>query len=155
MKFRLADPELKPLTEDEVTELLNQPTYLRVAMINSRDGSPLVHPIWYYYQNGKFFAVSNKNGTKVQSLKKNPDVYFLVDIVDRGVRGKGKAKVIDDPEYATKILSHNLIRYMGSLDSQEAKDRIELAKNNYSAIEITPLFMATWRAQALLVQHLL
>jgi hypothetical protein len=35
---------------------------------------------------------------------------------------------------------------MGSLDRPEAKDRIELAKKNYSAIELTPLFMATWRA---------
>src|SRR5262245_3982696 len=128
MEFKLADPELKPLEEAEVTDLLDQQIYLRIAMINSRDGTPLVHPVWYYYENGKFFAVSNKNGIKIQSPKKNPNVYFLVDIVDRGVRGKGIAKVIDDPEYATKILSRNLVRYMGSLDSPEAKDRIELAK---------------------------
>jgi nitroimidazol reductase NimA-like FMN-containing flavoprotein (pyridoxamine 5'-phosphate oxidase superfamily) len=146
MEFRLADPELKPLEEADVTELLNQPIYLRVAMINSRDGTPLVHPMWYYYDNGKFFAVSNRDGTKVRSLKKNPDIYFLVDIADRGVRGRGTAKVIDDPEYATKITSRNLVRYLGSLESPEAKDRIEIAKNHYSAIEITPLFMATWRA---------
>ena len=146
MEFKQADPEFKQLEDAEVNELLNQPIYLRVAMINSRDGTPLVHPVWYYYENGKFFAVSNKNGIKIQSLKKNPNVYFLVDVVDRGVRGKGMAKVIDDPEYATKILSRNLVRYMGSLDSPEAMDRIELAKKNYSAIEITPLFMATWKA---------
>jgi nitroimidazol reductase NimA-like FMN-containing flavoprotein (pyridoxamine 5'-phosphate oxidase superfamily) len=103
MEFKLADPEFKQLEEAEVTELLNQPIYLRLAMINSRDGTPLVHPIWYYYESGKFFAVSNKDGTKVQSLKKNPNVYFLVDIADRGVVAK-EWQVIDDPEYATKIL---------------------------------------------------
>jgi len=145
MEFRLADPELKQMDENEVTELLNQPIYLRLAMINARDGSPLVHPIWYYYENGKFFAVSNTGGIKVRSLRKYPDVYFLVDIEDRGVRGKGKAKVMDDPEYATKITAHNLVRYLGSLDSQEAKDRIKIAKN-YSAIEIIPLYMASWKA---------
>ena len=146
MEFKQADPEFKQLEDAEVNEHLNQPIYLRVAMINSRDGTPLVHPVWYYYENGKFFAVSNKNGIKIQSLKKNPNVYFLVDVVDRGVRGKGMAKVIDNSEYAIKILSRNLVRYMGSLDSPEAMDRIELAKKNYSAIEISPLFMATWRA---------
>lgn len=114
MEFRLADPELKPMQEPEVTELLNQPIYLRVAMINERDGTPLVHPMWYYYEDGKFFAVSNREGTKVRSLKKNPDVYFLVDIADRGVRGRARAKVIDDPEYATKITARNLMRYVGS-----------------------------------------
>jgi hypothetical protein len=30
---------------------------------------------------------------------------------------------------------------MCSLDIPEAKDRIELAKKNYSAIEITPIFI--------------
>ena len=40
MDLRLADPELKLLQEAEVIELLNQPIYLRVAMINARDGTP-------------------------------------------------------------------------------------------------------------------
>ena len=53
-----------------------------------------------------------------------------------GVRGKARANIIDDPEYAKKITSRNLIRYMGSADSPEAKDRIESSKK-YSAIEIT------------------
>jgi general stress protein 26 len=146
MNLRLADPELKPLQEAEVIELLNQPIYLRLAMMNARDGTPLVHPIWYNYKDGKFFAVSNRNGTKVQSLKKNSEVYFLVDIADRGVRGRASAKVIDDSDHAGKIASENLERYMGSLDSPEAKDRLALAKEYYSAIEITPHFIATWRA---------
>jgi nitroimidazol reductase NimA-like FMN-containing flavoprotein (pyridoxamine 5'-phosphate oxidase superfamily) len=125
MKYRSADPEFPPMQEDEINELLNQPIYLRMAMINERDGAPLVHPIWYYYEDGKFYAVSNSSGTKIRSLKKNPEVYFLVDIADRGVRGKARANIIDDSEYAKKITSRNLIRYMGSADSPEAKDRIE------------------------------
>ena len=146
MKLRLADPEMKPLQEEEVIELLNQPIYLRVAMINARDGSPLVHPMWYNYNDGKFFAVSNRNGTKIQSLKKHPEVYYLVDITDRGVRGRASAKVIDNSDYATKITAQNLERYMGSADSPEAKERLALAKEHYSAIEITPHFIATWKA---------
>lgn len=145
MKFTSADPEFPPMQEGEINELLNQPIYLRMAMINERDGSPLVHPIWYYYEDGKFYAVSNTSGTKIRSLKKNPEVYFLVDIADRGVRGKARTNVIDDPEYAKRITSRNLIRYMGSADSPEAKDRIEFAKN-YSVIEVTPYFIASWKA---------
>ena len=144
--IRLADPELKPLGQSEVIELLNQPIYLRLAMINTRDGTPLVHPIWYNYRDGKLFAVSNRNGTKIRSLKRNPEVYFLVDTADRGVRGRASAKVIDNFDYATEITAQNLERYMGSLDSPEAKDRLALAKEHYSAIEITPHFIATWKA---------
>ena len=145
MEYRLADPELKEMDRNEVSELLNQAIYLRLAMINAKDGSPLVHPIWYYYDEEKFYAVSNTMGIKVRSLKKNPDVYFLVDVTDRGVRGRAKAKVIDDPSYAKEITAHNLTRYLGSLDSPEAKERLEISKN-YSAIEITPDYMASWKA---------
>ena len=144
MEYRLADPELKQMDKNEVSELLNQPIYLRVTMINAKDGSPLVHPIWYYFDDEKFYAVSNTGGIKVQSLKKNPDVYFLVDVTDRGVRGKARAKVIDDPSYAKEITARNLTRYLGSLDSPEAKERLEFSKN-YSAIEITPVYMASWK----------
>ena len=145
MEYRLADPELKEMDRNEVSELLNQPIYLRLAMINAKDGSPLFHPIWYYYDEEKFCAVSNTMGIKVRSLKKNPDVYFLVDVTDRGVRGRAKAKVIDDPSYAKEITARNLTRYLGSLDSPEAKERLEISKN-YSAIEITPDYMASWKA---------
>jgi hypothetical protein len=40
MEYRLADPELKEMDKNEVSELLNQPIYLRVAMINAKDGKP-------------------------------------------------------------------------------------------------------------------
>ena len=36
-------------------------------------------------ENRRIFAVSNRDDIKVRSLKKNPDVYFFVDIADRGV----------------------------------------------------------------------
>ena len=145
MKSQLADLELKPMQEAEVNELLNQPIYLRVAMIDARDGTSLVHPIWYHYKDEKFFAVSNYDGTKIRSLKKNPNVYFPVDVADRGVCGKGKAKVVVDSDCVTKVATHNIMRYLGSIDGQEAKSRIEIAKKYYGVIEITPLYMATWK----------
>jgi hypothetical protein len=39
-----------------------------------------------------------------------------------------------------------LFSYQYVLDSPEAKDRIEIAKIYYSAVEIATLFMATWKA---------
>jgi hypothetical protein len=37
--------------------------------------------------------------------------------------------------------AYDVLSAMGSADSPEAKDRIELAKKDYSTTEITPLFM--------------
>jgi nitroimidazol reductase NimA-like FMN-containing flavoprotein (pyridoxamine 5'-phosphate oxidase superfamily) len=89
MNLRLADPELKPLQEAEVIELLTQPIYLRVAMINARDGTPLVHPIWYNYKDGMFFAVSNRNGTKVQSLRRTlKSIFLLISLIEESAVGR-------------------------------------------------------------------
>jgi hypothetical protein len=30
--------------------------------------------VWYNFKDGKLIAVSNQNGTKVQSLKKDPEL---------------------------------------------------------------------------------
>ena len=149
LKFTLADKMAKPLEKEELVALLDQPNILRIAMIDVRDGVPLVHPVWYYYKDGKFFAAVDKNGVKAQSLRKNPNVYFLVDIdPDKGpplgVRGKGVAKVLDDSDYATKVTVHNVLRYRGSLDDAVTQRLIEMGKSS-SVIEITPLYMATWK----------
>ena len=70
MKYRSGDHEFPPMEENEIIELLNQPIYLLIVMINERDGTHLVHPIWYFYEDGKFFVVSNSTGIKIRSLKK-------------------------------------------------------------------------------------
>ncbi|TLY10360.1 MAG: pyridoxamine 5'-phosphate oxidase family protein [Thaumarchaeota archaeon] len=149
LRFTLADRNAKPLEDGEMSELLNQPNILRLAMVDIRDGMPLVHPVWYYYEDGKFFASVDRDGVKAHSLRKNPNVYFLVDIdpddaPPRGARGKGIAKVIDDPEYATRVTTHNVLRYLGSVDGAVSEKLIEMGKDS-SVVEITPRYMATWK----------
>lgn len=149
LRFTLADRAAKPLDEGELSDLLNKPNILRLAMIDARDGMPLVHPVWYYYKDWKFFAAVDRDGAKARSLRKNPNVYFLVDIdpddsPPRGVRGKGVAQVIDDPDYATKVTAHNVLRYLGSLEGKVAQKLIEMSKDS-SVVEITPRYMATWK----------
>lgn len=149
LRFTLADRTAKPLEEGELADLLDMPNILRLAIVDLRDGMPLVHPVWYYYKEEKFFVSVDKEGIKAQSLRKNPNVYFLVDIdpedgSPRGVRGKGTAKVVDDPDYATKVTTHNILRYLGSLDGAVAQKLIEMGRDS-SVIEITPHYMATWK----------
>lgn len=149
MRFTLADRNAKPLEEAELTNLLNKPSILRLAMVDARDNMPLVHPVWYYHEHGKFLASVDTDGVKARSLRKNPNIYFLVDIAPddgppRGVRGKGTARVIDEPDYATKVTTHNVLRYLGSVDGQVVQKLIKMGKDS-SVIEITPRYMATWK----------
>lgn len=145
----MADRTAKKLEEKELKGLLDRPTILRLAIIDERDAMPLVHPVWYYYEEGCFFVSTDRKGPKARSIRKNPNVYFLVDIDPEdgppyGVRGKAKAEVIDDPDFATKVTVRNILRYLGSLDGQVAEKLIEMGKNS-CVVRITPFYMATWK----------
>jgi hypothetical protein len=149
LKFSLADKAAKMLEKNEVTELLGQPNLLRLAFIDGHDGMPVVHPVWYYYENEKFFVATEREGNMARSLRKNPACYFLVDIAQRfpsprGIRGKAIARVIDDPDYATEVTRRNLLKYFGTTDTKEAKAILEMGKTS-SVIEIMPRYMATWK----------
>jgi hypothetical protein len=77
-------------------------------------------------------------------------VYFLVDESSHkkgtlGLRGKGTARVIDDPLYATKVTKHNVRRYLDrTLQSKSAKTILAMGPDS-CVIEITPSYIATWK----------
>ncbi|MEW6604503.1 MAG: pyridoxamine 5'-phosphate oxidase family protein [Thermoproteota archaeon] len=147
MKLILADPHARPLSRSEVARLLARPNILRLAYVDG--GRPVVHPVWYYYSKSKFFVATDINSAKARALRKNPEAYFLVDESPKGgptqgVRGRGTARVIDDPSYGTKVTRRNVKRYMGTLTSKAAKDVLKLGPES-CVIEITPSYMATWK----------
>jgi nitroimidazol reductase NimA-like FMN-containing flavoprotein (pyridoxamine 5'-phosphate oxidase superfamily) len=148
LKLVLADPHARSLSKTEVAQLLARPNILRLAYIDN-DGGPVVHPVWYYYSKGRFFAATDVNSAKARALRKNPVVYFLVDESPkggptRGVRGKGTAKVVDDAAYATRVTRRNVKRYLGTLTSKAARMVLEMGPDS-SVLEITPSYMATWK----------
>jgi hypothetical protein len=88
-------------------------------------------------------------GKKAKLLRKNPAVYFLVDESSRengtfGLRGKGIAKVIDNPLYATRVTRRNVKKYLGKLQSKTAKAILAMGPDS-CVIEITPSYLATWK----------
>lgn len=147
MKFILADRAARPLGAKEVARLLSLPNLLRLAVVDGRDGFPMVHPVWYYYEGGRFFVATGRDGAKARSLRRNPNVYFLVDVAEGrtyGVRGRGVAKIIDDPGYATEVTRRNVQKYLGTLRTKKARSILAMGADS-CVIEITPLYMATWK----------
>lgn len=124
MKFSLADKAAGPLEQREIDAIFAGPHLLRLGLIDERDGSPLVHPVWFYYENEMFFLATNTDGRKASSLRKDPRVYFLVDIVQgppRGIRGKGIARVSDDHDYAIEVTKKCAMKYLGTTETETAK----------------------------------
>jgi nitroimidazol reductase NimA-like FMN-containing flavoprotein (pyridoxamine 5'-phosphate oxidase superfamily) len=148
LELVLADRHAIPLSKREVARLLARPNILRLAYLDER-GEPVAHPVWYYYSRGKFFVATDIESAKARVLRKNSHVYFLVDESPKGgptcgVRGKGAAKVVDDPTYATRVTRRNVKRYLGTLRSKAARMVLEMGPDS-SVIEITPRYMATWK----------
>lgn len=149
LDYRLADKAGKPMGKDELATFLTQPHIMRIAFVDERDNYPVVHPVWYYYEDDKFFVAIDSDGQKAKSLRKNPALYFLIDSdppngPPLGVRGKAKADVVDDPDYATKVTVRNILRYLGSLEGNAAKKIKETGRKS-SVLEINPLYLATWK----------
>ena len=148
LNFVLADRHARPLSKREVSQLLARPNILRIAYLDEM-GAPIAHPVWYYYSGGKFLVATDREGRKAKVLQKNPVVYFLVDESSRergtfGLRGKGIARVIDDPLYATRVTRRNVKRYLGKLQSKTAKAILAMGPDS-CVIEITPSYLATWK----------
>jgi len=137
------------MSEKETLEFLqNEPLLMRLGVIDS-DEYPLVHPVWFIYENEKFMIVSERNSAKVRILSKNNKLYFVVDNVTEengpcGVRGRGVAKIIDDSNHAQEVMQKLIIRYMGSLERPIAKKLMQSAKSNSVVIEVYPKFLGTW-----------
>jgi hypothetical protein len=149
LEFRLADSEGISMDEAEIMRFLEQPRIMRIGVIDNRDKYPMVHPVWYYYEDGKFFVATDKGGQKAESLRRNPALYFLVDSDPAegpplGVRGKARATVVDDAEYATRVTVRNIVRYLGSLEGKTAHKIKETGKDS-CVLEITPLYIASWK----------
>ena len=148
LNFVLADRHARPLSKREVSQLLAWPNILRIAYLDEM-GDPIVHPVWYYYSGGKFLVATDREARKAKVLQKNPVVYFLIDESSRekgtlGLRGKGIARVIDDPLYATRVTRRTVKRYLGKLQSKTAKTILAMGPDS-CVIEITPSYLATWK----------
>ncbi len=149
-KLVKVDPWARAMSESETLEFLqNEVHLLRIGIVDD-DGYPLVHPVWFIYENEKFLIVSERNSAKVRVLNKNSKVYFVVDDVTEengpiGVRGRGVAKIIDDSNYAQEVMQKLILRYMRSLERPIAKKLMGSAKSDSVVIEVYPKFLGTWR----------
>jgi general stress protein 26 len=149
MKIVHASPGFgNALTEKQAEEFLSKSKLNLLLGTIDPKGEPNVHPVWYYYENGKLYVETSKSSSKVKNIKNNNAVYFCIDdekIPYKGVRGKGTTKISENIECNTPIASKIMIKYTGSLDNQIAKFLMDGVKNGFSVIlEITPKYYATW-----------
>src|ERR671931_56153 len=105
MKVINATYETPGMTREEAEKFLESKLNLQIATIDEKD-EPNIQPVWFYYDKdgGKLSLTTSKLAKKTQNLRRKPTIYFSIDYENydengppKGVKGKGIATIIDDP----------------------------------------------------------
>ncbi len=122
---------------------------LNLGTINS-DGSPIIHPVWYYYDSKTmriYFYTEPALKKAINIKERGGMVYFDVDSDKwpyKGVKGRGSAKIISDQDMALSLGRKILTRYVrkGRPLMKYAVDKIRAG--GYVIFEITPAYFTSW-----------
>ena len=92
--------------------------------------------------------ITSKLAKKTQNLRNKPAVYFSIDdenLPYKGVKGKGTATIVEDPNRTVSEGDRISMKYLGTLDHPIAKMITERSKKGEElVIEISPKFFSTW-----------
>jgi len=148
VRIHLAEPGVVGLSHDEIQQFLADGKIpLRLATIGG-DGSPVIYPVWYHYAKDRLYLFSRKNARKMEDIVRNNTVYFSIDtetFPNKGVKGKGTAKMISDPSEGVPVVERMLEKYLGDTKSSYRKAMIEsVRKGSAVVVEIRPHYYTVW-----------
>jgi len=127
-------------------EFLKSQKILRLATIDS-SGNPHIVPVWYLYDNNKFYVGTNTKTRKAKNIKENSKVSFCIDTGIKspdivGVMGTGRAKLILKMDKVKQLAENILLRYFKNLKNQSAQ---QLLNQTDCIIEIIPEKITNWK----------
>ena len=153
MKVVDATYEIPGMTREEAERFLESKLNLQIATIDEK-GEPNIQPVWFYYDKdqGKLFITTSKLAKKAQNLRRKSTIYFSIDyenydgnIPPKGVKGKGTATIVEDPDRIIPQADRISMKYLGTLDHPVAKMITDSArKREVVLVEISPKFFSTW-----------
>jgi len=149
MEIKHASPGIgSALSESQVNEFLtNSRLNLLLGTIDSK-GEPNIHPVWYFFENGRLYIETSKTAKKAQNILHKNTVYFCIDdekIPYKGVRGKASAKILEEVSKILPIAEKIMIKYTGDLENNVAKFLLDGVKSGSSVLlELEPKYFSTW-----------
>ena len=146
MKLTAADRYAGLMTEKQMIDFLErEKVMMRLGMVDE-DGYPMVHPVWFAYEDGSLWAVVERTSRKARVLRKNTKVYFTIDksaYPPKGVRGRGSALLIEDDSLALKVTKKHLLKYHGTIDDDYARGFLD-SRHEQVVVRVSPIYLATW-----------
>ena len=113
-----------------------------------KKNEPNIHPVWYIYENCRFYFATETKSKKIQNIKHNKIVYFSVANEEEpfmGVRGKGESKILESKTQNSKITKKLIVKYLGNKESRLANEIMDEIKQGLEVVvEIKPKYFSTW-----------
>jgi PPOX class probable F420-dependent enzyme len=136
---------------DELRILLAERRY---AILATHDPDDVIHltPIWFMFDNGRFFFESSSVSRKIKNLRRNPAASVIVDArrpgSEKWVSAAGRAEVFGGEESS---VVNSLIRHRYLTQEALADKRVEpvFAAADDVTIKLTPETWRSWSAEAL------
>lgn len=103
-----------PLDDSTLAFLNELGLLMRLGTLGS-DGYPQVTPIWYLYDEGRFWITTASNRIKARNMLARPQVGFAIDSDQRPYRGisaRGEAHLVAEGEAARPMTRRIAARYV-------------------------------------------
>ena len=136
------------LSETDARKFLTESRSTLLLGTTDADGSPMIHPVWYYFDDSKtrLYFYTEPSLKKAANIRRSSRVYFDVDS-DRwpykGVRGKGRARQVAAKREAVALASKILTRYVKSRPMIESVLG-KVKSGGYVVFEVVPLYLTSW-----------
>src|SRR5919202_665871 len=113
-----------------IDAFLTAPRLMRLG-VTEPDGTPLVHPVWYTWEQEQFLLHIGTTSSKRTAIEAQPTVYFTVDDMRPGVfgvRGKAMAAIDPDQDRLHEVVQAQCDRYTGVGDNETRRFMMGMVK---------------------------
>jgi nitroimidazol reductase NimA-like FMN-containing flavoprotein (pyridoxamine 5'-phosphate oxidase superfamily) len=137
------------MSEHEARRFLTQSKSTLLLGTTNADGTPMIHPVWYYFDSAKtkLYFYTEPALKKATNIRERSQVYFDVDSDKwpyKGVKGKGRAKIIIANEEALSFAKKILAKYVKKRQPMIQSVLEKVKTGGYVVFEITPAFFTSW-----------
>jgi PPOX class probable F420-dependent enzyme len=135
------------MSPEEVDSFLRQERTTTMCSLHP-DGSIHAVAMWYAFLGDQLAVETKRKSQKVQNLRRDPRLTFLVEAGDRyeelrGVELVGQARIVEDPDQLWQFGVSMWERYMGPYtDDQRAG--VEAMMHNRLVVVIDPAKVVSW-----------
>ena len=135
------------MSSEEVDAFLREERTTTMCSMHP-DGSIHAVAMWYAFLDGKIAVETKAKSQKIQNLKRDPRLTFMVEAGDkyeelRGVELAGQACIIEDPDAIWEFGVSMWERYMGPYDD-EKKPFVEMMMKNRLLVSIDVAKVVSW-----------